>query len=172
MTSLVSDAQLERYLSVFGVTSFADHDDDGVADTSVVDDCKTFGTSFIVGWLSQRYTYANLVNSQMLPEITAIVVLRELCLRRGNAPPASLELRYQELVREGGDLDRIASGKLPLVDSNGNRIAQRNGGAPSHANITVDRRFAEKKLRVITGSSNLITTTQPRHLDRLNEVEQ
>ncbi len=130
MTSLVSDAQLERYLSAFGVTMFADHDDDGIADTSVVDDCKTYGTSYVVGALSQRYTYANLVRSQMIVEITAIVVLRELCLRRGNGPPASLEMRYQELMREGGELDRIAKGHLALVDSDGNRIAQRNGSAP------------------------------------------
>ncbi len=52
MTSLVSDAQLDRYLSAFGVTMFADHDDDGIADTSVVDDCKNYGTSYVVGALS------------------------------------------------------------------------------------------------------------------------
>lgn len=171
MTSLCSTAQLERYFSAYGIVTYADHDANDVADTDVLEDCKTYATGYIVGALSQRYTYAQLVTSVIMVELSAVITLRELTLRRGNAPPASLEVKYQEIVAESGTLDRIASGKMPLVDTNGERIAQRNGYAPSHANLTVDRRFAEKRVRVVDGSSNMAGSRLRRDVDRRHFYE-
>lgn len=166
MSSLVTDAQLERYFGVYGIASFSDHNDDGIEDSLVRDDCKTYATAFLVGALSQRFEYAKLTLSPLIPEICAVITLRELCLRRGNAPPASLEARYQEIVADHGMLDKIMSGKLPLVDSNGDRIAQRTGFAPTHANLHVDRRYIETKIRVIDSSSNMQPTPLKRNVDR------
>jgi hypothetical protein len=135
----------------------------------VRDDCKTYATAFIVGALAQRYAYEDLRHSQIMPEVAAVVTLRELCLRRGSAPPASLEGRFQEIVAERGLLDRIVSGKMPLVDSNGERIPQRSGYAPTHANLQIDRRYSETKTRVTTGSSNMPVTPLRRFPDRWRE---
>lgn len=166
MQPLVTDAQLERYFGVYGIVSFSDHNNDGIEDQLVRDDCKTYATAYIVGVLSQRFEYAKLATSPIIPELCAVITLRELCLRRGNAPPASLEARYQEIVAERGLLDRIASGKIPLVDTNGNRIEQRAGFAPTHANLQIDRRFVETKVRVVDSSSNMQPTPLKRNVDR------
>lgn len=156
-------------MSAAGIVSFADHDADGVSDADVVGDCQTYADGYIVGILSTRYTAANVATASIIVEVSAVLTLRELCLRRGNPPPASLEARYQEIVSEGGMLDRIASGKLPLVDGNGDRVPQRNGFAPSHANLMVDRRYAERRIRVVDGSSNMTSTDLRRDVDRFQE---
>lgn len=156
-------------MSAAGIVSFADHDDDGVADDSVVSDCQTFADGLIVGILSPRYTAANVALASIIVEISAVVTLRELCLRRGNPPPASLEARYQEIMAEGGLIDRIAAGKVPLVNSDGVRIAQRNGFAPSHANLMVDRLYAERRIRVVDSSSNMTSSLLRRDVDRFQE---
>ena len=127
MTNFASDAVLQRFMSVYGIATYADHDGDGNADTGVLDDCKLYSVSMIAGQLADKYSFASLQQSPLMIEIDAVITLRELCLRRGNAPPASLEFKYQEFTGEKGTLERIATGKLKLVDGNGERIAQRSG---------------------------------------------
>lgn len=169
---LVTDEQLERYMSAYGIATFADHDDDGDADADVLPDCKTYANGFLVGKLSQRYPYASLASAVIMPEIAAVVTLRQLCTRRGNAPPASLEARYQEIVARDGLLDEIIKGLLPLVDSAGDRLAERGGFAPQHANIQIDRAYSEAKQRVIDGSSDPASSRLRRFNDRWSQETQ
>lgn len=166
-----TDAQLDGYMSAYGVISFADHDQDGTSDANVVDDCKTYGFGYLTSRLVQRYTAAILATVPMIAEVAAIIVLRELCLRRGNAPPASLEMRYQEITQQGGLLDQIVMGKLLLVDLNGLPVRMANGNTPAHANLLVDRRFAERRVRVVTGSSNMDPTKLRRDSDLFWEYD-
>ena len=140
------------------MSTWADHDRDGVSDDNVIEDCQTYGTSFIVGKLSKRYSLAQLVRSGMMVELSAVVILRELCLRRGNIPPQSLEFRYQEITQKDGMLDQIVAGTLQLVDENGNVIGGKRGLAPTFSNLRVDRRYAHEQIRVVSGSSSNSTT--------------
>lgn len=164
--TLVTDAELDRYMSAFGVVVFADHDDDGVSDDEVVNDCKTYATGTILGRLSKRYLPSIIASATIMPEIAAIVTLRTLCLRRGNQPPSSLEGAYHDIVDQGGILDEIVSGKLVLVDADGNPLAQKLGKAMMHSNIVIDRIYTENQQRVITGSSNRVPSQLPRSWDR------
>lgn len=153
--AFATTSHLNRYLSQYGILAWADHDQDGVSDDNVLGDCQTYGFTFLTGRLSHKYSVATMAQAPMLIEIEAIITLRELCLRRGNAPPASLEMRYQEITREGGLLDEIVKGRMYLVDENGNPLRPLVSGSPSHSNLMVDRGFSEKRIRVVTGQSNL-----------------
>jgi hypothetical protein len=171
MNNFASDSVLQRFMSVYGITTYADHNDDGDPDSGVLDDCKLYSIGYIAGMLANRYAYASLAQSVIMAEIDAVITLRELCLRRGNAPPASLEIRYHEIVDDRGLLDKIQSGKLMLIDSLGNRIAQRSSTAPQHANLQVDRRFAEANVRVTDTTSNMSPTALRRFVDRWRAIE-
>ena len=166
MASLVSDGQLERFFSAYGLVVFSDHDDDGTSDTDVIADCKTYATAYFVGALADRYTYAQLASAAITFELVAVITLRELCLRRGNAPPASLEARYKEIVNEKGLIDRIRSGAVPLVDSSGERVPVKVKNAIQHANLQVDRRYSESQVRVVDTTSNMSPSKLKRFVDR------
>jgi hypothetical protein len=141
-------------MSQYGITSFADHDQDGTADVSVLDDCKTYGHGFLLGMLVQRYSVTSLGSSLIIPEIECVIILRELCLRRGNPVPASLEARYQEIIDpKTGTLAQINSGKLALVDSEGEKIKGINGNLPSVSNMQIDRRFPHSSARIVKQTS-------------------
>lgn len=171
MTPFASDDVLARYISEYGIISWADHDQDGVADDGVLEDCKTYAMGLLVGRLSPRYTYAVLITAPMMEEVFAIIALRELTLRRGNPPPASLETRYQEIMARDGLLDDIVSGRMPLVDADGNPIRLKNSNIPQHANLQIDRRFSERRVRVVTGSSNMSPTKLRRDIDVHQEFD-
>lgn len=171
LASLASDAQLQRYMSVYGITTWADHDQDLVDDAFVVEDCKTYGTHEIASRLAQRYAASALASVPILVEIACVVILRELTLRRGNPPPASLEQRYQEIVGKDGWLDQVAGGRVLLLDEDGNPIPAATFNVPYHSNLQVDRRFSEKRIRVVTGQSNLAPSKLRRDFDRSTEID-
>lgn len=173
MTPFADDAMITRYMSAYGIVTFADHNQDGTADPSVLDDCKTYAMGILVGRLAHRYNYASLALAAAIPELFIVITLRELCLRRGNSPPASLEFRYQEIVKkDDGELDQIKTGKIILVDANGEPIRTRVSSIPMLSNLTVDRRFSERRIRVVTGSSNTYPTNVRRDFDQnMEEVQ-
>lgn len=177
-----TDEDLVGYMSTYGIRSWTNHtetddpgadDEDLVADAAenalVLSQCKTFGGSFIASKLSRRYEYSMLQNAPMMIEIWSVIVLRTLTLRRGNPPPASLEFRYQEIVARDGLLDQIASGMLPLTDTNGNPLRPKNSNSPGFSNLQVDRIYPESKVRVVTGSSDMTPSALPRRSDRFPE---
>lgn len=155
-------AEQERYLSIYGIASFADHDDDGLADPNVLADCVNYATSKIAGLLSQRYTFANMQLATILPEIEVIIALRRLTHRRGNQTPASLEVDFQESIQADGDLDLTIRGKQKLLKADGEPVPEKPGAFPSWANLRIDRRYHSAKIRV-TDSSNLDPTSLRRN---------
>ena len=169
--ALASDEYLERYLSSYGIDSFADHydTDSSVAIASVLRDCKIYAGGLLAGKLAQRYLYSQLINVPMMEEVWAVIVLRTLCYRRGNPPPASLEFRYQEYMQKDGLIDLIARGIFSLTDANGNPIRPKNSNIPAHSNLMVDRRYAESQIRVWSGSSDRSASALGRKFDRHNE---
>ena len=179
-TALASDEYLERYLSELGIRTWTNHDEtddvaaptaDAAFNAAVLADCKIYAGGLIAGRLANRYVYSVLVNVPMMEEIWAVIVLRTLCFRRGNPPPASLEFRYQEIVQKDGLLDQIAKGLLPLTDSSGNPIRPKNSNIPAHSNLQIDRRFTESQVRVVSGSSDRSSSALGRKFDRHNEFD-
>ncbi len=173
LADIGTSAELEGYMSVYGIASWANHDPDAATssyDSTVMLHCKTYANALLAGRLAKRYEYSLLVSAPMLNEIWCVIVLRTLCFRRGNPPPASLEFRFQEIMQKDGLLDQIASGQLVLVDDSGNPLRPKNANAPSHANLQVDRWYPETPIRVVTGSSDTSTSRLPRRRDRFNEV--
>lgn len=153
MTPLTSISAMERYLSQAGIVSFSDHDDDGVSDDGVANDSIQFANGFVMGKLASRFSNTALAQSPVITEITTVVAVRTLCLRRGNPVPDSLEMRYQEIVAPSGLFDQIIAGKIQLIDADGKAIAGRGGYHPTYSNLTVDRRFAAEQIRVEEASS-------------------
>lgn len=169
--ALASDDYLERYLSTLGIDSFADHreNDEPAEIAAVLADCKIYAGGLLAGRLAHRYLYSQLINVPMMEEVWAVIVLRTLCYRRGNPPPASLEFRYQEYMQKDGLIDQIAHGLFPLTDANGNPIRPKNSNIPAHSNLMVDRRYAESQVRVWSGSSDRSASALGRKFDRHNE---
>lgn len=177
--ALADDEYLERYLSELGIRSWTNHDEtddeslsaDSIENAKVLRDCKIYGGALLAGRLALRYTYASLANAPMMEEIWTVLVLRTLCFRRGNPPPASLEFRFQEITQRDGLLDQIVTGKIPLTDADGNPIRPKNANTPSWSNLQIDRRFAESTVRVVTGSSDVSPNKLGTKYDRHNERE-
>lgn len=177
--ALATDGYLERYMSTLGIRSWTNHDEtddefaspDAAANAAVLRDAKIYGGGLLAGRLALRYSYSLLATVPMMEEIWAVLVLRTLCFRRGNPPPTSLELRYQEIVQRDGMLDEIVKGKIPLTDADGNPIRPKNANIPSWSNLQVDRRFAESTIRVVTGSSDVSPNKLGTKYDRHNERE-
>ena len=170
------------YMSAYGIRSWTNHtesDDPGQPDEDAVADayenalvlyhCKVFARSFMASKLAKRYEYSMLDDCPMMIEVWCVIVLRTLCFRRGNPPPASLEFRYQEIVAKDGLLDQLASGMLMLTDLNGNPLRPKNANAPSWSNLQIDRWYPEAKVRVVSGNSDMTTSKLPRRIDRFPE---
>ncbi len=177
-----TDEELQSYFSVYGIRSWTNHtetdDPDAPAEDLVADayenaltlvHCKIFAGSYLASRLAKRYRYSDLDNCPMMVEIWCIIVLRTLCYRRGNPPPASLEFRYQEITQKDGLLDQIASGFLPLTDVNGLPFRPKNSNAPSWSNLQIDRFYPESKVRVVSGNSDPATSALPIKKDRFQE---
>lgn len=171
LPTLTDAARMDRCLSAYGIIAFADHDSDGLSDPVVVDECIEYSIAEIIGKLVQRYEPAVLANVPVISEYATIIACRTLCTRRGNPVPEPLEMRYQEIIAVGGLLDQIASGKRLLIDADGNLVRPRGSFGPSFSNLTVDRGFNEKRIRVVDGASSMRTTLLPRNVDRERNLE-
>lgn len=145
---------MERYLSPFGVEAFADHDNDGVADDDVIDDVLGETTRMITNILCPRYDSEQLTGNDSITDIATVIACRLLCLRRGNPPPDSLEMRYQELMKY---LEALASGAQKICG-----LRSKPGGTPVWSNLTVIRGYGDTKHRVIRGSSSTNQSALPR----------
>ena len=178
-TPLADDDYLERYLSERGIETWTDHDEsnnslvsvNAAQNALVLRDCKIYAGSLLAGRLAKRYQYSVLIAAPMMEEIWAVIVLRTLCFRRGNPPPASLEVRYQEIMQKDGLLDQIADGTLVLTDESGNPVRPKNSNIPAHSNLQIDRRYSESQVRVVTGSSDRSTSKLGRKFDRHRELD-
>lgn len=152
---------IQRYMSTYGISTWADHDRDGTDDDDVLEDCQSIATQKIVSRLRRRYLAASLYTTGGLPinaelqECAVVIALRHLCLRRGNPVPESLEYVYEQYTGKDGWLDRVVKGKEPLVDEDGGLVEQRKGiGLPTFSNLTIDRRYGSERVRVMKQSSS------------------
>lgn len=136
-----TQAAIERLLSSQGVLDRSDHDEDGIADTGVVDDAIAESTGLIDLFCRGRYSAAGLATSEVIETWATSLAACALCETRGNPIPASLEKKCQWILETM--LPQIQSGKLNLPG-----LAFGNDLRPAMSNMTIDRRYARSKARV------------------------
>lgn len=154
-------ADIERLFSIYGVTAFSDHDEEGQTDTDVVDDCIDQATEEINRFAMQRYSAEGLATSTLINRWCTVLATVFLCQRRGNPVPESLQDEFARIMEA---LVAVATGAvggiLPGVPLRGNL-------RPGMSNLQVDRRYRHSTVRRIHVNS----TDTPSVLkeNRLNE---
>lgn len=164
---------MERRFSQIGITEYADLDNNGVADTGVVDDSIDWGESELDLWLGMRYDVVNLATIVQAGTVSGGMLVRRwatefscmrLCTVRGLDPPGSLVQFYEELTKERtGYLWKLMRGYMQLPG-----IPVKGDLRPTVSNLTVDRRFRSSKIRV-TGANS---TDAPTKLSQDNIIDQ
>lgn len=157
---LCTETDMERLLSAYGVTAFADHDRDGVADDGVADDCINQATEEIRGFAWMWYSDAQLATSTLVNRWATVLSCHFLCTRRGNGPPESLQAEFQRIFDL---LQRVADGTYRIPG-----LALRGDFRPSMSNVAVDRRYPHSTIRVTRHNSTDAPTTLTQ--DQANEV--
>jgi len=155
-----TEADIQRLFSAGGVTSFADHDSDGIADTGVVDDCINHASQEIELYCRRRYSTTGLAACSLVNRWTTVLATAYLCERRGNPVPESLAKEATRILEEL--LPKVASGELSLPG-----IEYAADMRPMHSNLTIDRRYPYSKIRVITANSSDARTVISR--DKVSE---
>ena len=143
---MTDSAQMIRKFGSYGVTSFADHDANGSADTGVVDDCIDQASAEIALLLGQRYALADLAAHSLVNSWATTYAIYFLCQRRGNPIPVSLG---DEFNRISAILEKIVAGtmKIPGLDES-------TGLRPQFSNLTIDRRYPNNRVRVRPSASS------------------
>lgn len=160
-TQLCTQADMERILASYGVREYADHDDNGVIDTGVLDDCIDQASGEVLIWLGQRYSVASLAAQSLVVRWTATVACYFLTTRRGNPPPTSLEAEFHRLMDfPEGLLPLIGTGRVDL-----NGVSLKANLTPSMSNVTLDRRYRQSKIRVTQPNSTQQPSVLPRNID-------
>lgn len=149
---ITSENEMNLMLSAQGIIAFADHNRDATSDAGVVLSCINYATSLVFGHLAKKYELIQVASSHMIREIGTVIACRTLCTRRGNDIPASLEMRYQEIIQKDGLLDMISKGLVQLVDDSGNMLLGKSF-APTMSNLVIDRRHLHEKIRVVQQNS-------------------
>ena len=144
MTTFCVEADINRLLSSAGVTDYADHDEDGTADTGVVDDCIEQASEEISAVANRFYADAQLATSSLVTRWCATMAAYYLCMRRGNPIPESMASEYERVADlDTGLLGRVGRGAYQLPG-----LAMQSGVVPSFSNLTVDRRYRRHRIRV------------------------
>lgn len=136
-----TQAEIERFLSVQGVINMADHDEDGVIESGVVDDAIAEATGEIDLHCRGRYSAAGLATSAIVNNWAVTIAASALCELRGNTVPDSLVRKVTRILEKL--LPDVQAGKLNLPG-----LAFANDSRPAMSNLTVDRRYGRSKVRV------------------------
>ena len=137
------EADVRRLFSAAGVLAFSDHDQDGLSDDDVIDDCIEQGSDEITLRLNHRYNPEDLQSTRLVTRWATVLAVYFLCYRRGNPVPESIDNEFHRLMDPDGLLDRIAKGKDQLPG-----VSLRCDLRPTWSNLKVDRRWPTSKTRV------------------------
>ena len=155
VTTICTQADVERLLSPYGVEAFSDHSQIGQADAAVVADCCDQASEEIITYLHERYLEADIVTSTLVNRWATVVAAVFLCQRRGNPVPESLLAEWQRILDPvSGLCVQIADGQRQLPG-----IPSRCDMRPTWSNLQVDRRFIRNKTRVTKSNSSEAPTT-------------
>lgn len=157
-----SVAEVQRYLSSTGATNFADHDNDGTADTDVIEDCINQATEELDLYLVQLYEPSELQTSVLVNRWCVVMASKFLGERRGNPPPESVVIEYQRIADPfTGLLAQIADRKCSLP-----KISKRAELVPTFSNLVVDRRHPINTIRKTRTNSSAAPSVKPEHFAR------
>lgn len=150
-TPYCTEADVQRFFSSAGVISFADHDQSGASDTGVVDDCINQASEEI-SLRCQKYAAEDLADSTLVNRWATVLAMFFLCQRRGCEPPVGLAAEFERVMAL---LDRVLGG-LPIPG-----VPLRSNSLPSFSNLTVDRRYGRRTIRVTENSNAVPDANQP-----------
>ena len=150
-----TQTDMERKLGEKGVIEFADHDNDHVADTDVVDDAINQATEELDAYATQRYTQTQLATSTLVTRWATVLACYFLTTNRGNPPPESLASEFARIMAL---LVQVASGEYQIPG-----LSLRSDMRPTLSNLRIDRRYIQSKARVEQAISTNTPTTQKQH---------
>jgi phage gp36-like protein len=157
VTPYCTQTDVEALLSEDGVDASLDDNQDGQVDADAdpwMSSMIEKATSDVNLYLLQRYTVAALAASAWVKWVTATFAAVGLRKRRGNPAPQSL---LDDAERYLENLKAIATGAMALPGDTGLAAPQFDTG-PTVSNMTVDRRYRRRKVRVVESTS---TGSQP-----------
>ena len=153
-------AELERFISSDAANDWGDHDNDGTADTDVVEDAINQATEEIDFFLRGQHAQSDLASSTLITRWCCVMAAKFLAERRGNPPPESIQLEFDRIADPiSGLLAQVADRKRSLPGVN------RRVDAPGWSNLRIDRRRRVSTVRVTHANSNDQSTTRSQDLD-------
>ncbi len=164
MTTLCTKDDMVNYLSLRGVISFSDHDDTGVENDEVINDCRQFSSDELIGWLSPMYAVSELALSTLVTRWATIIACYRLCKTRGNPVPESLHEEYENLISIPNGMVHQARNQKFIIPN----IRRQTINVPAFSNLTIDRRYRREKIRVIQANSSNIPSAIEQ--DATNEI--
>ena len=149
--TLCTSADMTRLLSSHGVTGFADHDDDGAADSGVLDDCINQATEEIRGFCWMWYSDDALATSTLINRWATVLSCYFLMTRRANPAADSMAAEFERIFSL---LQMVAAGSYRIPG-----LALRGDLRPTMSNVQVDRRWPVSTIRVTRQNSSDPPTT-------------
>lgn len=146
VTQYCTETQLNEFFSAQGITDYADHDDDNVADTNVVNNAIDEASEHINLYARERYAVADLQSSTMVTRWCVKLACYFLCMHRGNPPPDILAVEFERITTV---LDQVRMSKMEIPG-----VQLKDSLVPTFSNLTVDRRYRRSTVRVTRQNSS------------------
>lgn len=143
LATLYCDEQdIRDILSEEGVDLRVDDDDDGAVNETeqlMITKALNQAAAKVNQYCVRFYTPAVLATSWTVHEWASNIAARELCKRRGNPVPTSIEKEYEDTIE---DMKAVAAGE-PIED-----LVPRHQKGPRFSNGRVDTTYGVRKWRV------------------------
>jgi phage gp36-like protein len=152
ITSLTTADRIAARLSWSGVDARIDH-----APPDVLADVILSASADVLSYLGRRYTNAQLAASEIVSTWTADVAVYHICRVRGNPVPASVQRRYDDLLKR---LAQMEEGKGIIAD------VSNAGTAPAVVNHSVNYDVNPSKRRLTGLSEPKTVAGYPSYPDR------
>lgn len=116
-----------------------------------------YATSRVKFYCCGRYDDDDLATTWSANRWCVIIAAQWLCKRRGQSAPMGIESDYAEALEE---MKMVKDGTADIED-----IAPRTSGWPAFSNVTIDDRYAVRKIRVEQVISEPTPTLYPQAVD-------
>ena len=151
-----SRTEMARLYSEVAVQLREDDDDDGVAESGVIQDCIDEATDMINIYCLDWHEAADMADNLTVRRWATLIACWLLSQRRGN--PEQFAGRYEQIVAL---LEKCLTGHYHIP-----RLATKKDFTPGVSQYVVDDRFKIRKLRVTEQISTGGGTPEKRHTDR------
>lgn len=145
-----TSARLIRYLGSRGVEDWSSHDDTGIEDDTVVSDSIYQATAEINLYLLGLYNDSDLYKNSFVVDMATRLAACRLCSNRGNDLPQSLADECEKIIER---LEKINAQHLTIPG-----VPLRADMRPTLSNRVIDRRYAQRSVRVERSTSTTSST--------------